>query len=337
MSGLIIRIFKQMKNDKRTLAMIFVVPLVINTFLFFLLGDTQTDEKVMLLNANNEIEAIFNESEHCELVPQDNEKSPEEILKDGDADVVIDFAQDSKIYLLEQNPSTLKEVKGIMDDIQKDVYHQSTMEVEYVYGNNLNTTFEELSYVLLGVICFFLVFLISGISLVRERTMGTLERFMLTPISRPQVILGYTIGFGVFGVIQSVIILLFVHYILGLKFEGSLLWALVIMVVLALSAVSLGTFVSIFANSEFQVIQFIPVIIIPQIFFSGILPLNGLPLNLEILGYIMPVYYGSNALKKVVVNGQGFGQIKLELLMLVIFCVFFYILNVFSLKKYRAL
>ena len=101
--------------------------------------------------------------------------------------------------------------------------------------------------------------------------------------------------------------------------------------------VSTRAFVSIFANSEFQVIQFIPIVIIPQIFYSGLLSLNGLPFNLDKLEYVMPVYYGCTALKKVLINGQGFADIGIYIALLIAFIFVFFALNVISLKKYRAI
>lgn len=336
MKALVIRICKQMKNDRRSLAMMFVIPLVIITFLYFLLGDECANIDVALLNATDQVTDVFEDADDCTVVDCSDSAKPKELLKDKKADVVVDFSDNTKIYLLESNSTYLSKVKSIINDVQTDVFSQGTMETEYVYGNDLDTTFEKLSYVLLGVICFFLVFLIAGISFVRERTMGTLERFMLTPIKRAQVVLGYTIGFGIFGAIQSVIILLFVHYVLGITFQGSIFYAILIMILLAFSAVSMGAFVSIFANSEFQVIQFIPIVIIPQIFYSGLLSLNGLPFHLDKLAYIMPIYYGCTGLKKVLINGQGIADIGVYIGLLVAFIFVFFILNIISLKKYRA-
>lgn len=336
MRGLVKRICKQMRNDRRSLAMIFVIPLVIITFLYFLLGENYVEINVAVLGSNDKIEEVIKDSDDCKLVKVKDDKKAKDILKDGDADAVIDIEDNMKIYMLESNAAYMGKVKGLLNDIQEDVMHQEPMETEYVYGDKLETQFEQLSYVLLGVICFFLVFLIAGISFVRERTMGTLERFMLTPIGKIKVVLGYTIGFGIFGMIQSVIILLFVHYVLGVAFEGSVLYAVIIMILLAFTAVSIGEFVSIFANNEFQVIQFIPIIIIPQIFYSGLLSLDGMPYHLDKLSYIMPIYFGCTGLKKVLINGQGFVEIVPYIGILLAFIVVFSILNILSLKKYRA-
>ncbi|MDF2566932.1 MAG: transport system permease protein, partial [Oscillospiraceae bacterium] len=200
-----------------------------------------------------------------------------------------------------------------------------------------DTMFNSLGYVLLGILSFFFVFIISGISFVRERSSGTLERLMLTPISRLSVVAGYTVGFGIFAAIQSILIILYTKYALGITFEGPLLLAILIMILLAFTAVSMGALVSIFANSEFQVMQFIPVIIIPQMFFSGLIPIDTLPFGLGKLAYIMPVYYGCTALENVMIKGFGIEQIWQYLLILLAFILVLFIINTLALKKYRKI
>ena len=160
---------------------------------------------------------------------------------------------------------------------------------------------------------------------------------MLTPVRRSEVALGYTIGFGIFAAIQSIIIIVYAQLVLGLHFNGSVMLAIVIMILLAFSAVATGTFVSIFANSEFQVVQFIPIIIIPQIFFSGMIPVDTLPYHLGLLSYIMPVYYGCAALKDVLLRGSGIDVIWPYLTVLVGFILALSVINTLALKKYRKI
>ena len=213
---------------------------------------------------------------------------------------------------------------------------QKPPEISYLYGAGFDTLFEQLAYAFLGILAFFLVFLISGISFVHERTLGTLERLMLTPIKRPTVIGGITAGFGIIGVVQTTVLFYFTVLVFRLDFSGSYTAAIFIMVMLSLTAISMGLFISLFAHSEFQVLQFIPVVIIPQIFLSGIFPLSGLPLHLDLLKYITPIYYGCNGLKKVLVYGQSLGDVWPELTVLGGLIALFFALNVVFLKKYRA-
>ena len=336
MKGLIIRICKQMKNDRRSFAMIFIIPLVIITFLYFLLGESSVSMKVGLIGANDKVKSAF--TDEVDIVDIGDNENVQDIIKDGEVNACVEFKKDGiTIFLLEENSTYVSKISEIMSRVQTEQLNQVEVKTDYIYGSDLDTMFEKLIYVLLGVISFFLVFIMSGISFVRERTMGTLERLMLTPIKRSKVVLGYTIGFGILGGIQSIIILCYSHFILGVEFNGSIFNGIIIMVLLALAAVSMGEFISIFANSEFQVIQFIPIIIIPQMFYSGILSLDALPFNLDKLAYFMPIYYGCSGLKEILINGQGFGSIQTYVYMLIVFIVVFFGLNTLFLKKYRAI
>ena len=112
---------------------------------------------------------------------------------------------------------------------------------------------------------------------------------------------------------------------------------LLINVLIALVALSLGILMSSFAASEFQMIQFIPLIIIPQVFFTGIIPIGGMPEWLQGLSTVMPITYGANALKGVMYKGQGLADVQLELLVLVGFALVFISLNILALKKHREI
>jgi ABC-2 type transport system permease protein len=109
------------------------------------------------------------------------------------------------------------------------------------------------------------------------------------------------------------------------------------MILMSMSAVCIGAFCSIFANNEFQIMQFIPVVIIPQIFFSGLISLDTLPYHLGILAKIMPVYYACDALKAITIKGQKLAEILPDVAALLIFIGLFFILNTFALKKYRKI
>jgi ABC-2 type transport system permease protein len=131
------------------------------------------------------------------------------------------------------------------------------------------------------------------------------------------------------------LITLFCKYVLGMEFTGSVALAVLVMVLLAITAVSAGALISIFANTEFQVMQFIPIVIIPQIFFSGLIPIDTLPGGLGLLAWIMPVFYGCTALEGVLVRGYGFFDIWQPLAMLLLFIILLFALNVAALRKYR--
>ena len=148
-----------------------------------------------------------------------------------------------------------------------------------------------LAILLVAILSFFMIFIFSGISFVRERTLGTVERFMLTPIRTASVVIGYIGGFGVFALIQSVLLIIFAKFVFHIPFAGQWWLAVLIMLLIAFTAVMLGILVSAVSKNEFQVMQFIPIVIVPQFFFAGLIPVDTLPYHLSYLSKIMPIYY----------------------------------------------
>jgi ABC-2 type transport system permease protein len=211
------------------------------------------------------------------------------------------------------------------------------METNYVYGSSETVFFDVLSPILIGFFVFFFVFLISGIGLLKERTSGTLERLMSTPIRRGEIVTAYLVGYGIFAVIQTVIVVVYSISALDIVLVGSLWNVIFINLLLALVALSLGTLLSTFAASEFQMVQFIPIVVIPQISFAGIIPLEGMADWLQAIGKIMPVYYATDALKGVMYKGLSLSDISSDILALIVFALVFIALNLFALKKYRKL
>ncbi|WP_407888397.1 ABC transporter permease [Levilactobacillus sp. N40-8-2] len=205
----------------------------------------------------------------------------------------------------------------------------------YLYGSSDSTFFDTFLPILLGFFVFFFVFLISGISLLNERTTGTLTRLLATPIRRGEIITGYLMGYGLFALVQTVITVTFALTVFRIHMIGSVWLILLINFLLALVALSMGIFVSTFANSEFQMMQFIPILVIPQVFFSGLIPVDQMANWLQWIAHIFPLYYGGNALMNVATRGVGFAGIAGELSILVLFAVLFTVLNVVGMKRYR--
>lgn len=337
MKNVVLRIIRQMLHDKRSLGLIFFAPLLLLTLMYFLLGKTSYQPVVAVLDIPAPLTQQL-EKEDIKLLEPAAITDIDGYLKDKNADAVL--YQDGGALTLrfyESDSVKTAKVSQAVKNALQNLSGGSGMEITFVRGDADASVFDSLGYMLLGVLSFFFVFIISGIAFVRERTSGTLERFMLTPVRRSSVVLGYTAGFGLFAAVQSILIVLFTRFVLGMPFAGSFLLVVLTMVLLALTAVSLGTLVSIFANNEFQVMQFIPIIIIPQIFFAGLLPIDTLPYGLNYLAYIMPVYYGSMGLKEILLGGGGFAEVLPWLLVLAgIFAVLF-LANIAALKKYRAL
>jgi len=338
MIGLIIRIIKQMGNDKRTLVLILVAPLMILGLIYLLLGDSSYLPKIAV--DKNFPSAIVSElkKQDVEVTVMNAGDNADNLLKDKKADAVVTMdSAGIHIKMLDASNTKSAGITKAFKAALEGINPAGSMEISFLYGSSGNSSFDSFGYVLLGVISFFFVFIISGISFVRERENGTLDRLMSTPVQRWEVVAGYTLGFGIFAALQSVLVTVFTKYVLGMEFAGSVLLAVLLMVLLAFTADSLGAFVSIFANNEFQVMQFIPIVIIPQMFFSGIVPIETFPHGLGKLAYIMPIYYGCSALQNVLVRGFGFAEVQKYIYMLMAFILVLFAINVLALKKYRKL
>ncbi|HLQ95820.1 MAG TPA: ABC transporter permease [Pseudogracilibacillus sp.] len=209
-------------------------------------------------------------------------------------------------------------------------------EVHYLYNDKDADLFDQVSPALMGFFIFLFVFLIAGISFLRERTTGTLERTLATPLKRSSIVFGYFLGFFLFVATQTVIIQITIVDILGVDRLGNY-WLLLFMnLVVATVALSLGLLLSTFARTEFQLLQFIPVAVIPQFFFSGVFDLSNAPTWVKMISDIMPLSYATSALQNVMIRGYGFTDIANDFDVLIGFTIVFIILNMLVLKRQRA-
>lgn len=336
MRNLAKRVIFQTLNDKRSVALILIAPLLILTLVYFLLGDSDYVPVVVIDASMPEqiVDALEGETLEVIIV---NLGDPEAYLKKNEnVDAVLLKTPNSTFFMLRE-PSTKssKAVQEIRDGLNM-VMPSAEGTTAFVYGEEGQSTFDSFGYVFLSLFSFFFVFILSAMALVKERSGGTLERLLMTPIKRGQVILGYTLGYGVFAVVQSVFIVLYMIYVLGLTSLGNIGWVFLVMILMAGTAVLFGATISVFARSELQVVQMIPFTIIPQVFFSGLIPLDLIPYGLGNLSYIMPIFYGATAIKEVMVYGNGFSSIWVYVLGLVVYAGVLYLLNMRALGKYRG-
>lgn len=178
----------------------------------------------------------------------------------------------------------------------------------WVFSNN-DRMFNSIAPALLGVFPFVIMFLITSITTLRERTGGTLERLMSMRISKADIIIGYALAFGVFGIVQSIITSTVAIYWLGMDVAGPQWFVIVVAIVDTLLGVALGLLASAFARTEFQAVQFMPAFIFPQLIVCGLfVPLAQLPDVLNAAAYWLPLTYAVDALNGVVVNADITGD-----------------------------
>ena len=190
---------------------------------------------------------------------------------------------------------------------------------------------------LLATLALFFSFLLTGISFLRERSQGTMERLMASPVSRTDMVVGYLFGFFIFALTQTLIIVLFTIYVLGVNYHGDLWQIFVFQIVIITGAVNLGIFISSFARNEFQMVQFIPLIIVPQIFLSGVLwPVEQMPNYLQWVSAILPLRYGVDGLRQIMLYGKSLLDVGFDLLVLVAFAIITSILAALTLRRGAA-
>jgi ABC-2 type transport system permease protein len=160
--------------------------------------------------------------------------------------------------------------------------------------------FDRAGLIMLGIFPFVVMFLITSIAMLRERTSGTLERLLTTPLARLDLLLGYGLAFGVAAALQALITVGVAVAVYGLDVAGSLWLVGLIAVLDALLGVSLGLLASAFARSEFQAVQFMPVIVLPQFLLCGLLvPREAMPGWLHAISDVLPLTYAVQALQEV--------------------------------------
>jgi ABC-2 type transport system permease protein len=274
------RIIGQFRRDRRTLALVFIVPLVIMTILNFVLASSESNLKLAIVPPAEPL--------GTQLVSRIKSAAPDKVT------------------------ITL-------------------------FGGPEFTQTDALAPLFIGLFAFFFVFLLTAVAFLRERSQGTLERLMVSPMSRTELVLGYVTGFTLFALIQSIVILLFVIYVLRVHTLGNLPLIFLVTVTLTIAAVNLGIFLSAFARNELQIIQFIPLVLVPQALLGGLFfPVATLPVVLKQAAYVMPLTYANFALKDVMLRGQGLETIWPDLVFLAGFAVAMVILAAISLRRQRA-
>ena len=187
---------------------------------------------------------------------------------------------------------------------------------------------------ILAVLIIFFGFLLTGISFLRERSQGTLERLMASPASRLDIVGGYLLGFLLFAVLQTMVLFFYLIYVLNVNFYGDLWQILVFQVLIGIGAVCMGTFFSVLAKNEFQMVQFIPMIIVPQIFLCGLLwPVSQMPEYLQWLANVLPMTYGVEGIRALMLQGQSLLDIGKEIGVLAAYAVGLLILAAFTLRR----
>lgn len=369
------RVILELLRDKRTLALMFIAPLLILTLMNYVFASNHVSSVDLgLVNVPSQVVKAVDKTPHVSIQEYTTNTEAKHALHAQKIDGIIRY-HDNDYQVTHANQdagktqltkaalqsalgqvkaeqfghsaqtlagklSTLREhlpaaLKAQLPTMQQPQATEVAIKNTYVYGDANTNYFDKMVPILMGFFVFFFVFLISGMALLRERTSGTLDRLLATPVRRSQIVFGYMLSYGLLAMLQTVLIVGFAVWILQVDVVGSLGLVFLVNICLAMVALAFGILMSTFANSEFQMMQFIPLIVIPQIFFSGLIPLNTMADWVQVVAKVLPMKYAGDALSQIVMAGVGFSSIVNDILVLLFFLLVLTGLNILGLKRYR--
>ena len=350
------KVIKELLRDKRTLAMMFVAPVFIMWLMNLMFSaSTTVNVKLATQDLPTGLVTKMDELDHVDVETYQDLDQAKEALANEKVDAVIsykdgeyqvDYANTdaSKTSMIRQVLRTsiasegtdqlLSRVKQALPQLKLDAKAPEIKE-SYQYGDKNTGFFARMIPILIGFVVFFFVFLISGMALLKERSSGTLDRLLATPVKRSEIVYGYMLSYGIIAIFQTAVVVLAAIWLLDVEVVGNILNVIIVNVVLALVALAFGILLSTLAKSEFQMMQFIPLVIMPQLFFSGIIPLSSMGEWAPTVGKFLPLTYSGDAISQIILYGHNLGDILSNLGVLMIFLIILTILNIVGLRRYR--
>lgn len=219
------------------------------------------------------------------------------------------------------NEAALDTIKGIAIELKKPLSDVPiAVAPEYAYGGG-DTKF--IDYFAPGIITMAMMMVTTMITIilfVNERRTGTLQRLLASPSTEGEIVTGYAIAFGIIGLIQSIVIMTAAILLFDIHVVGNIFLALFVVLLVAFGHQGLGILLSAGAKNELQAIQFIPLILFPSILLSGLFwPIESIPAILQPLSYFVPLRYGIDAERSIMLRGWGIEQIWPQILILIAF------------------
>ncbi len=394
------RVLKELFRDKRTLALMFIAPILIMLLMSVIFNtNSSTDVTVGTVSVSHSLNKQMDDIKHVTVKTYDTKSAAKKALAKENIDAIVkkngnnysltyantDSTKTATVKLAFKNALTATSINQLKSALKKSTKATVKMQAQlqaiqkqqaaatakaggsavaakqaastkatstttatkstsqktpkitnhYVYGDKDTGYFAKMLPILMGFFVFFFVFLISGMALLKERTTGTLDRLLATPVRRASIVFGYMLSYGVLAIIQTILIVLVTVWMLGIEVVGNMASVIVINLILALVALAFGILLSTFANSEFQMMQFIPLVIVPQVFFSGIIPLDSMAAWVKDISYIIPIKYAGDAVSDIIMRGTSIFDLGFDIGILLIFLVVLTFLNIVGLKRYR--
>lgn len=377
------RLLEELRRDHRSLALLFVVPIVMTGLLAFIVREQKAPEpRVAVVAVDQQVGPMLASAisdaatdagvEVVDLGSDADEGVARQAIRDERIDVAVVIPAGFAVDQASGTPTLVVLTAGVdaaqdggfIGDLRPvlsgalgalappgSALPTPTIEHVTVYASPEADFIDLLAPAYLAFFAYFFVFILTGVSFLRERVGGTLERLLATPISRVEIVTGYSLGFGLLAVIQVAVLLVWLlseltvpaigplpSFTVGLGVPSAGATALVygITLLAALGAVNLGVFLSTYARTELQIIQFIPIVIVPQGLLSGILfPVEALPAILQPIAYLLPMTYAIEGLREVMIKGADLSSstVQFDVLFLAGVAVLFVVLAARTIRR----
>lgn len=368
------RILQQFRRDPRTLALIVIVPLAVMALAGYLISEDKEPLQVGFVDRDSAASTgegpTFGQAYRLAIaqqpgielvdVPQDGSR---EDVEGGEVAGVIVVGGGTTAALLAGKPAVIEVVlRGVDSTIEGPVLQaaqgalvavadqlrqagapegvgapQVRIERRPLDNPEELRALDAFAPALIVTFVFFFTFLLTSVSFLRERASGTLERLMASPVSRLEVLLGYLLGFLGFALLQALIVLGYAVVVLDVRAAGPIWLVFTILAILVIGVVSLGIALSFYARNELQVIQFIPLVFIPQILLGGLVwPVETLLPIFRWISQAFPLTHAVAALRSVMIGGAGIGEVGGRVGALATFSAAMLVLGVTALRKQRA-
>lgn len=359
------RIVNGLRRDRRTLGLLFGVPLVILALFWYLLrggsthpavGIVQLDQGLGPANLGQTVAAQMHASDRIEARDYSSTSDAENDLEHNRLAGYVVFSADftrsavsrheiaPEVHLEGSQPnlnaavlqSVSAALSGSLSQLGGAGAPHLDLKTTYLHGSQALDTLDYFGAAFIGLVVFFLVYIITSIAFLRERSQGTLERLMASPLRRSEIVLGYMLGYGGVALVQAAIVLVFGLYVIHIHNSGPVGLLFLFDALLAIGALNLGIFFSTFARNEFQAIQFIPIVLVPQILLSGIIfPVVTEPGPLQPISNVLPLTYAVYGMRSVMLGGESLASagVLLDLAVLVAFAVLAITLAALTLRR----
>ena len=368
---------RSLKHDRRTVAFIIIVPLLIMTIFGYTFGGEIENVSVNIVNLDQGINDTYLSEQIVEEMSKRNTLSIRETQDGADdraveesihqvekgeiwAVIVFDenFSRDLQLgltadqtgvdgsqgriylYLDRSNPNigaaVLTEVQRALQTVflmdfgieQPVVIAQSA-----IYGENAEFI-DFFAPGVMGLAAMMVTFMLSIISFVQERRNATLDRLVSSPATEGEIVGGYALAFGIVGLLQSCVILVTAVLLFQIQIVGNPLLVLLIIFLLGIGTQGLGFMLSSVAKTEFQAIQFMPLILFPSILLAGVFwPIEAIPEVLRGVSYFIPLTYAVEGCRSVMIRGWEAGDVMPEILILIAFAAAMLMLSTMALKR----